>query len=269
MKQSCEGIGSIVFEDVDLEHDGVKILEGINFTVKEPRVHALMGASGSGKSTILNLLTRQIDAPVGTARSGWRRAGAILIDGRCVRSYEEDALRREIPVVRQHSVAFPGTLIQNVQIVLMATTDLRGRALTERAEQALEMTGLAEEIGRLDIPVDRLSGGQLQRLAIARALAGDPSVMGFDEPTSALDPIARDRVEAVIRDCAEKRPVLLVTHDFGQALRLNARVLFLDGSPARGEPSRLVCNGMASDLLAKPAKAMKRFVALSHVRPAA
>ena len=270
-------IDAIAFEEVSLARDGVGILERISFSVERPGVVALMGPSGCGKSTILALLTRQIDArpPLSprhlpwrsAAPRGWHRRGHVTAGGRDVRDHQEDALRREITVVRQQPVVFPGSIGDNIRVPLMSTSNLSRHEAAARIEVALEKAGLSQEIEQIDMPAHQLSGGQLQRLAIARAIAVDPSIIALDEPTSALDPIARERVEAAIRQCAETRPILLVSHDFGQALRLDARVLFFNGYPAQRRPTSLVADGLAQELLAlPPTSEVERFLSLSHVR---
>lgn len=208
------------FEGVVLERDGRRILDGVSDHIHSAATTAIIGASGSGKSTFLRLLNR-FEEPT---------AGSIRLDGQPLGSFDVHALRRRVVLVAQRPVMLTSTVGEEVRVAQPELTDERALALLER-------TAL------VDIPLDRetatLSGGEQQRLALARSLAVEPDVLLLDEPTSALDEQAALSVDRVIRSLvADGLTVVLVSHDLDRVADLADTVLVLDRGRLveRGEP---------------------------------
>jgi putative ABC transport system ATP-binding protein len=174
-------------------------LAGVSLEVPSAGVTVVQGPSGAGKSTLLRCCNR-LEAP---------DSGTVLYRGRNLAGLDVLAHRREVGMVFQAPVVFPGTVADNVR---MADPGAGVEALLERV--GLEAT-LATRAA------DRLSGGEAQRVCLARALATQPRVLLADEPTSSLDPEAMLLLEGLLRELADDGvPVILVTHDAGQARRL-------------------------------------------------
>ncbi len=192
---------------------GDPILRSIDLVVPANGVTVLAGPSGAGKSTLLRLLNR-LDDPV---------AGEIRWRGRPLTEWAPTELRRQVAMVFQRPPLFPGTVLDNLRVAL-ADVDL------ERAGHVLEHVGLDPEL--LDHEADSLSGGEAQRMCVARALLTDPAVLLADEPTAALDRAARGTVEDLGRMLADSGvAVIWVSHDTDQLRRLADHVIVLaDGA---------------------------------------
>jgi tungstate transport system ATP-binding protein len=186
------------------------ILDDVSLTLVPGAPTAVVGPNGAGKSTLVRLAMGLLDASTGAITWGGRREG--------------DAERRAI--VFQRPVMLRRTVVANVAFAL-ASRGLGRAERDARIAQALERTALTPLAQR---PARRLSGGEQQRLALARALAREPEILFLDEPTNNLDPAATRSVEAIIRDAAASGiKVVMVTHDLGQARRLCGDVVFLVG----------------------------------------
>jgi putative ABC transport system ATP-binding protein len=198
--------------------DGVELLRGVDAAVWAGCITVLAGPSGSGKSTLLRLGNRLEVTSGGVVR--FRGAEIATLDPR--------ELRRRVGMVFQRPVLFAGTVRDN----LVVADPTAGDAVMERG---LERVGLDGAL--LDRTADELSGGEAQRLCIARTLLTRPEVLLMDEPTSALDPENRRGIEALARELAsEGLGVLWVTHDLTQAVRLGDRVVVLvEGRTADAE----------------------------------
>jgi putative ABC transport system ATP-binding protein len=211
------------FADVVLERDGRRILDGVSDHIHTAQTTAVIGASGSGKSTFLRLLNR-FEEPT---------RGTILLDGRPLDSYDVHALRRRVGLVAQHPTMLTPSIGEEVRVARPALIDAEVERLLER----VALAGLP--LGRATAT---LSGGEQQRLALARSLAVEPDVLLLDEPTSALDEHAAQAVDAVVRSLvADGLTVVLVSHDLERVVDLADSVLVLD----RG---RLVDRGGPSDV---------------------
>jgi phosphate transport system ATP-binding protein len=199
-------------------------LAAIDLDVGEREVLALIGPSGCGKSTFLRVLNRMNDTV-----SGARVAGSVKLDGEEVLgpSYDVVALRRRVGMVFQRPQPFPKSIFDNVAYGLRAHGLTDKRELEWRVQQALVRAALWDEVkDRLDANGLGLSGGQAQRLCIARALAVEPEVLLMDEPTSALDPIATARLEELIAELRDELTIVIVTHSMQQAARVSQRTAF-------------------------------------------
>ncbi|WP_440765800.1 ABC transporter ATP-binding protein [Natronorubrum sp. DTA7] len=203
--------------------DGDRILEDVSVSVPESEVLVVVGPSGAGKSSFLRLLNR-LDEPTD---------GTVSLDGEDYREIPPRELRRRVGLIPQDPALVPGSVFENVA----RGPILRDEPVDEtRLEELLERLGLA---GYEDRDVEELSGGEKQRVAIARTLLNEPDVLLLDEPTSHLDSAAEERVEALLDDLIRDLDltVVMVTHDEEQARRLGDRVLILrDGKMDRLGP---------------------------------
>lgn len=229
------------------------ILHDLELDIRGPGVAALLGPSGVGKSTLLRATQRLIDH--GT--DGWRRSGDILLNGESIFSpgLPQRQLARRIGFIHQKPRMLAGSVFDNVAFALRnATAHSRGR-VRELCEKSLEEVGLTWEIPSTRMKAWKLSGGQAQRLAIARALALEPEALLMDEPTASLDPFKAKQIEEIIRAQARYRLVVLVTHDVSLAARLADFVAFL----RRTDSGARICEaGPVADVLRRPRDAGTR-----------
>jgi putative ABC transport system ATP-binding protein len=201
----AEGLARVV--------DGRAIVDGVSVDVREGDVLAVVGPSGSGKSSFLRLLNR-LDEPT---------AGTVLLEGRDHRELAPRTLRQRVGMIMQTAALFPGTVADNLRF----GPRQRGASLDDaEVGRLLELVGLGAFADR---DVARLSGGEAQRVSIARAIANEPVVLLLDEPTSALDEASKRGVERLVRDvvAARRLTCVIVTHDLAQAARLATHVLAL------------------------------------------
>lgn len=215
-----------VFEirNMDLHYGSFQALKNINIDIYRNEVTALIGPSGCGKSTFLRSLNRMNDLV-----EGCRIEGGIVFDGKDIyeKDYDVIALRKKVGMVFQKANVFPKSIYDNLTYgpKLHGVTDKK--ELDAIVERTLKEVGLWEEVkDRLNKSALGLSGGQAQRLCIARCLSVEPEVILMDEPTSALDPIATSKIEALIKELAEKYTIVIVTHNMQQAGRISDRTAF-------------------------------------------
>jgi len=190
------------------------ILDDVSFTLDRGRALTLVGPSGSGKSTLLRCLNRLVEPTSGTVR----------FDGRDIRTLDPRQLRRRVALVMQTPVLFEGTIGDNLRV---RPADAPGDFSEPRLHRALEEVGL--DADRLDDDALNLSGGEKQRVTIARALLRDPEVLLIDEPTSALDPPNALLVVATISHLQQSRglTIVAVTHQPDLVRRLGGSLLYL------------------------------------------
>ncbi|HEY3297788.1 MAG TPA: phosphate ABC transporter ATP-binding protein [Armatimonadota bacterium] len=190
----------------------VKILSDISASVAPSDIYTILGPSGSGKSTLLRLINR-LDDP---------SSGRILLDGQDINSFNVLSLRRRAGMVFQSAAVFDGTVDDNIQYGARLT----GRKLD--SAELLRRVGLPEEFVTRDAA--SLSGGEQQRISIARTLATNPDILLMDEPTSSLDPAARIQIEdLVLKMNSDGLTIVFVTHDMEQAERIGTRTMLLVG----------------------------------------
>lgn len=196
----------------------LEVLKDINFEMHEGEKIVILGPSGSGKSTILRCINKLETAD----------GGEILFNGKDTSQMKAPELRREVGMVFQRFNVFSHMNV--LQNIMEAPVHVRHMAKSEAKEEAmalLERVGLKEKA--LSKPSE-LSGGQLQRVGIARALAMHPQILLFDEPTSALDPELVGEVLTVMKDIASSgTSMIVVTHEMGFAREVADRILFMDG----------------------------------------
>lgn len=210
--------------DFDFYYGRKQALFGINMDIAEKQVTAFIGPSGCGKSTLLrnfNRMNELID--------GIHHAGDIALNGRSVydKSIEVIALRRSIGMVFQKSNPFPKSIYENIVFSLRIAGINNKSTLDETVERSLRGAALWDEVkDRLHESALSLSGGQMQRLCIARAIANQPQVLLMDEPCSALDPIATVKVEELIHELKREFTIIIVTHNMQQATRCSDKTAF-------------------------------------------
>jgi putative ABC transport system ATP-binding protein len=197
-------------DELSYEIDGERILDRVSLEVASGETVAVVGPSGAGKSSLLRLCNR-LDEPTG---------GTVYLDGTDYRTIDPQTLRKRVGMVPQNPALRGGTVRENVTI----GPRLRGETVSEeRLADLLDAVGLA---GYADRDAGDLSGGEAQRVAIARTVVNDPEVILLDEPTASLDSAAEAEVERLLADLLSTgdRTVVLVTHDERQAERLADRV---------------------------------------------
>ena len=208
-------------------HDKI-LVQDANFEVCRGEVLAIAGPSGSGKTSLLRLLNR-LDEP---------STGTVFVEGADYRDIEPRELRRKLGMVTQRPYLFPGTVADNLRF----GPAQRGKTLLpEAVEELLAQVALK---GYAERNVANLSGGEAQRVSVARTLANSPLVLLLDEPTSSLDEAAKLEVESTIRKVVHDRGLtcVMVTHDLAQAARMAGRALLL-------ESGRIVRAGPVGEVL--------------------
>jgi phosphate transport system ATP-binding protein len=212
-------------ENFNLWYGESQALFDINMLLPKGKVTALIGPSGCGKSTLLRSVNRMNDLIDTVSVSGQMNLGPDEIYGKGVDVIE---LRRRMGMVFQKSNPFPMSIIDNVTYPLQINGERNKSVLSDVCEKALRGAALWDEVkDRLNQSALSMSGGQQQRLCIARAIAAEPEVLLMDEPCSALDPIATTRVEELILRLRGDYTVLIVTHNMQQASRVSDYTAFM------------------------------------------
>jgi len=215
----------IELDRLSLYYGDAKALDGISMQMRRNAVTALIGPSGCGKSTLLRCLNRLNDLIEGV-----HIEGRVLINGHDILAQDEDVieLRRRVGMVFQKPNPFPKSIYENVVFGLRISGVRDRDVLDATVERTLKAAALWDEVkDRLDASAYSLSGGQMQRLCIARAIAVEPDVLLMDEPTSALDPIAGSKIEQLVEVLKERYTVVIVTHNMQQAARVSDDTAFL------------------------------------------
>ena len=229
---SAEGKEAPITRDPKMSARNVRVFYGdkqalkdVSINIHDDRVTAFIGPSGCGKSTFLRCLNRMNDT-IPSARV----TGTITLDGENITSSAMDVvqLRARVGMVFQKPNPFPKSIFENVAYGPRIHGLAQGKAeLAQIVEKSLKRAGLWDEVkDRLQESGTALSGGQLQRLCIARAIAVDPEVILMDEPCSALDPIATARIEELIHELRGRYAIAIVTHNMQQAARVSQRTAF-------------------------------------------
>ncbi len=241
--------GGVRFDGVGLElPDGRRLLDGVTLDLEAGTTTALLGRSGSGKTTLLRTVN-------GLVRP---TSGDVFVGATSVGTAEVIALRRGIGYAIQETGLFPQmTAERNVGMAL----ELLGRPKAEiarRAEELFGMVGLPFRELRGRYPW-QISGGQRQRLGLARALANDPEVLLMDEPFGALDPMTRAEMQTMLRELLRRvgKTVLIVTHDLDEALYLAGRVVLLEGG-------RVVADLPAAEVMGSEVREVREYVRAVH-----
>jgi len=212
-------------KDFDLYYGQKQALSKVNMRIPKKRVTAYIGPSGCGKSTLLRCFNRMNDLV-----DGVRTEGEILLDDQNIfhPSVEVADLRRRIGMVFQRPNPFPKSIYENVAYGLRLQGINSRKILDEVVEKSLRGAALWDEVkDRLSDNALGMSGGQQQRLVIARAIAVEPEVLLLDEPASALDPISTLKIEELINDLKNQYTIVIVTHNMQQAARVSDYTAFM------------------------------------------
>lgn len=212
-----------VIENLNLHYGDFHALKGIDMKIPEHEVTAFIGPSGCGKSTFLKSLNRMNDLV-----EGCRIDGSVLLDGEDIYGkIDVSLLRKRVGMVFQSPNPFPMSIYDNIAFGPRTHGVKNKSELDEIVERSLKQAAIWDECkDRLKKNALGMSGGQQQRLCIARALAVEPEVLLMDEPTSALDPISTSRIEDLIADLKEKYTIVIVTHNMQQAARISDNTAF-------------------------------------------
>ncbi len=224
IKQSDQG-ASLEVKDFCLWYGQSQALYNINMSIQKGMVTALIGPSGCGKSTLLRCINRMNDLVDDLRIDGQIRVGDFDIYGPGV---DVIALRKRMGMVFQKPNPFAMSIYENVIYPLRVDGVSKKSILDETVERSLRSAALWDEVkDRLDQSALGMSGGQQQRLCIARGIASDPEVLLMDEPCSALDPIATSKIEELIHELREQYTIVIVTHNMQQAARVSDNVGFM------------------------------------------
>lgn len=254
----------IKLENVTKKYGDFTAVDGISFTVENGEVCVLIGPSGCGKSTTVKLINRMLEPT----------SGEIFVEGRNIRSERPDILRRKIGYVIQNIGLFPHmTVAENIAVVPKLLGWQHDR-IEERTAELIDLIGLAPEQYAPKYPRE-LSGGEAQRIGVARALAADPPLLLMDEPFGAVDPLNRQVLQAEFQKIQKKlrKTVVFVTHDLDEAIRLADRIVLLD-------KGKVLQDDAPEELLSRPAnrfvrnfvgtdralKRLSRFAVGDHIR---
>jgi phosphate transport system ATP-binding protein len=213
----------ISISHLDLFYGDFQALKDVNMGIPARGVTALIGPSGCGKSTLLKTLNRMNDLV-----EGCRVVGDVALDGENIYGEVDiNLLRKRVGMVFQKPNPFPMSVYDNIAFG-PRTHGVRSKVkLDEIVETSLRSAAIWEELkDRLKQSALGISGGQQQRLCIARALAVEPEVLLMDEPTSALDPISTSRIEELCTELKKKYTIVIVTHNMQQAVRISDRTAF-------------------------------------------
>jgi osmoprotectant transport system ATP-binding protein len=232
----------VELKNVSKSFHSQKVLKTVNLNIKKGELMVLLGKSGSGKTTLLKIINRLVE----------HDEGEVLIDGQETNDMEVHELRRAIGYVIQNAGLFPHfTASENISVV--PNLQKRDKKWTEqKAEDLLSMLNLRPKDYRNKYP-DELSGGEQQRVGIARAFAGEPALLLMDEPFSALDPITRSKIRSDFKAIQRNKSITtcMVTHDIFEAVEMADRICLLN----EGEIQQV---GTPHDLIFYPANAYIR-----------
>ncbi len=219
----------LTIKDFTLEYsDGSESLKNINLTIQPNAINVLFGPAGGGKSSLLRVLNRLND--LATVK---RVSGSVTFEGLDVLDPKLNVteLRRKIAIVFSRPMPLPMTIYQNISYGLEVAGTKDKKTLDSAVKYALKSAYLWDEVSdRLNDPATAISGGQQQRLCIARVLALKPKVIMLDEPTSALDPVSTAKIESGLQELKKEYTIILVPHNVQQAARMaDYAAFFLQG----------------------------------------
>lgn len=216
---------ALTVKDLRLNYGEKEALHGIDMIIPKKRVTAFIGPSGCGKSTLLRCFNRMNDLV-----DGCEIKGQILLDDQNIydKSVDVAELRRRVGMVFQKPNPFPKSIYENVAYGLRIQGIKKKRQIDETVEWALKSAALWDEVkDRLHESALGMSGGQQQRLVIARTIAVKPEVLLLDEPASALDPISTLKIEELIHELKNEFTIAIVTHNMQQAARVSDYTAFM------------------------------------------
>nr|WP_315020690.1 phosphate ABC transporter ATP-binding protein PstB [uncultured Aminipila sp.] len=213
----------IKVNNLELYYGDFKALKNVNLALPEKEITAFIGPSGCGKSTLLKSLNRMNDLV-----EGCKITGEVLLDNQDIYgSMDINLLRKRVGMVFQKPNPFPMSIYDNIAFG-PRTHGIKSKSkLDDIVEKSLRDAAIWDEVkDRLKKSALGMSGGQQQRLCIARALAVEPEVLLMDEPTSALDPISTSKIEDLAMELKRKYTIIMVTHNMQQAARISDKTAF-------------------------------------------
>lgn len=242
----------IEFRDVEYRISTISsrsILSGISLEVHQGETIALLGRSGSGKTTMLKLINR---LRVCTS-------GSIFVEGHNLLEWDSIRLRRRIGYVIQEVGLFPHLTVEENVSLVPALEKWPAARIKDRFAEVMHLVGMKPEEYAARYPRN-LSGGQRQRVGVARALAADPAILLMDEPFGALDPVTRAELQQEFLALARRvsKTIVLVTHDVREALLLGSRVVLLDAG-------RIIAQAAPREFLQLEQPIARQFIACSEV----
>ena len=209
-------------KNLSLWYGNFQALKNINIEIPEHSITALIGPSGCGKSTFLKTLNRMNDLIPGV-----KITGEVMYNSQNIFETDVNNLRKEVGMVFQKPNPFPMSIYDNIAYGPRTHGITNKAQLDEIVEKALRSAAIWDEVkDRLKKNALGMSGGQQQRLCIARALAVEPKVLLMDEPTSALDPISTSRIEDLAMELKKDYTIVIVTHNMQQAVRISDQTAF-------------------------------------------
>lgn len=218
-------MNKFVIKNMNLYYGNFHALKNINMEIQDNEITALIGPSGCGKSTLLKSLNRMNDLV-----EDCKIEGDILLDGKDIYKDNIDVniLRKRVGMVFQKPNPFPMSIYDNIAYG-PRTHGIKSKSkLDEIVEKSLRQAAIWEEVkDKLKKNALKISGGQQQRICIARALAIEPEVLLMDEPTSALDPISTAKIEDLVQELKKDYTIVIVTHNMQQATRVSDKTAFL------------------------------------------
>ena len=222
----------ISFQDLEFSYGESKILDGITFTIKKGESVALVGSSGSGKSTIANLLNGFFSAD----------SGSLLIDGINISDIKRESLYKNISIVTQESILFNDNIFNNIKI---GNLDSEKEDIISAAKEANAHEFIEEQINGYETVIgdygNKLSGGQKQRLTIARAMLKSPSILILDEATSSLDSKSEKKIQDAINKLMQGKTSLIIAHKFSTIKKCDKIILIDKG--------RIIAQGTHEELI--------------------
>lgn len=226
----------IKLQNVVKNYEGYEAVKGISLEVKEGELYVLLGPSGCGKSTTLRLINKMID----------RTSGEIFVEGEPVDAFKVESLRKKMGYVIQSTGLFPHMSVEENIATVPRLLKWKEEDIRKRGEEMLRLVGLSPEVYGKKLPKE-LSGGEAQRVGVARALAADPQILLMDEPFGAVDPISRVRLQKEFREIQKKlrKTVIFVTHDVEEALLLADRICLM-------KEGNIVQEGTPEEVILRP-----------------
>ncbi|MGM9590117.1 MAG: phosphate ABC transporter ATP-binding protein [Faecousia sp.] len=213
----------ITLHDFGVAYEKKTVLEGVNASIRQGRITAIIGPSGCGKSTLLKAMNRMLEL-----ESGACVRGSIHLNGQDIQAMAADELRRQVGMVFQTPTPFPMSIYKNMTYAPLYYGISGKQKLDQVVRENLEVTGLWEEVkDELHKSALKLSGGQQQRLCIARALTAQPEILLLDEPCSALDVKSTQVIEDLLLKLKERYTIVIVTHNLFQARRIADDCIFM------------------------------------------
>ncbi|GEN50017.1 phosphate ABC transporter ATP-binding protein PstB [Alkalibacterium pelagium] len=229
----------ITVRDLKLWYGDFEALHGVDLDIYEKEITAFIGPSGCGKSTLIKTLNRMNDLV-----ENCRIEGTVELDGKDIysRKVELNNLRKRVGMVFQQPNPFPKSIYDNIAFGPRTHGIKNKSELDEIVEKSLKQAAIWDEVkDHLDRNALSISGGQQQRICIARALAVEPDVLLMDEPTSALDPISTSKIEELVSELKNDYTIVMVTHNMQQASRISDRTaFFLNGNIIEQDETRKI-----------------------------